>query len=94
VFGFVNECVAQEKGAWFTLAQAKEAFQASQHYKNKIKTLKTDLQKALGVKSHDQKWLNKGKEINVFMDFKLSMPKPTSMAGVGGSGMMLDPLGE
>jgi len=81
VFGFVKECIVPKKGAWFTLAQAKEAFQHSEHYKNKIKTLKTDLQKALGIMCHDQKWINGGKEVNVFMDHKLSLPKQTATSG-------------
>lgn len=82
VSNFVKECMAHETGAWFTLAQAKESFKLSEHYNNKLRTLKTDLQKALGVQCLEQKWLNGGSSKRVFMDFRLSMPKLTSMVGV------------
>ena len=72
VFGFVKECIVPEKGAWFTLAQAKEVFKSTEYYKNKITTLKTDLEKALGVKRFEQKWMISKNEKNVFLDHKLS----------------------
>jgi P4 family phage/plasmid primase-like protien len=74
VFGFVKECIVYEKGAYFTLTQAKVSFTSSEHYKNnfRISKLKTDLERALGVMSLDQKWVNNSNEKNVFWDHKLS----------------------
>ena len=37
----------------------------------RIKSLKTDLQKALGVVCHEQKWINGANNTNVFLGFRL-----------------------
>ena len=68
---FVEEHLERAEGAWLTLAEAKAAFKASAHFNNKLSTLKTDLQKALGVCCISQKWIEGRNAKNVFEGWRL-----------------------
>ena len=72
VHKFVAERVRRQAGAWFTLKQAKDEFKGSEHFNGKLKTLKTDLEKALGTKCYEQKRIDGPKEINVFEGFEIT----------------------
>ena len=55
VFKFVQEFIVKDKDRSFTLKQAKDAFKNSEHFNNKIQTLKNDLQKLLKTVCEDSK---------------------------------------
>ena len=52
---FVAERVCKVQGSLLTLQQAKDDFKGSEHFNGKLKTLKTDLEKALGTVCLDHK---------------------------------------
>jgi hypothetical protein len=70
---FVADHVVPQPGRWFTLKMAKELFEQRDYYifVGKPKSLKLDLERALGTACHDQKRMDGRKEVNVFEGFAL-----------------------
>ena len=70
---FARAHIARREGAWFTLKQAKDVFRGSEHFDGKLKTLKTDLEKALGTVCYEMKRVGSdgARESSVFDGFEL-----------------------
>lgn len=71
VFKFAQDYIIKDKDHYFTLKQVKDAFKNSDHFNNKIQTLKNDLQKLLKTVCEDSKRVNGKVERFVFPGYRL-----------------------
>ena len=73
IMKFVNEWIVEDPGpdAYFTLLDAKERFASCDYFNGRVKTLKHDLQKALGTLCLAQKWIAGGNRSSAFVGFRI-----------------------
>lgn len=71
VLKFAKQWIVKDPEGYFTLKEAKQKFMLCEYFNQRSKTLKNDLQKALGTVCHTQKWLDGANHPSVFMGFRI-----------------------
>jgi phage/plasmid-associated DNA primase len=74
VLKFAKQWIEKAPDEFFTLKDAKTQFAECEYFNQRIRALKTDLQKVLGTVCHTQKWINGANLAGVFMGYRLRSP--------------------